>query len=228
MAGPSRQPHPIGRYATATGIEAEYEPGSRRRVLRNLPGIRSPRQMDQAEYTALVAAQQAYLGKITADTAFSVDLICRMHQDWLSSLYAWAGRFRTVELSKAGFQWPPAHLVAANMQTIERETLRHLTPCRPAPHDAVALALAQVQADLLFVHPFREGNGRLARWLCDLMAMQAGLPPVDYGFVERGATQRRDRYLLAVRAGYRRDYAPLGDFLREGIDRALTRARRRR
>ena len=30
------------------------------------------------------------------------------------------------------------------------------------------------------MHPFREGNGRLARLLALLMALQAGLPPLDF------------------------------------------------
>jgi hypothetical protein len=32
-----------------------------------------------------------------------------------------------------------------------------------------------VHAELLLIHPFREGNGRLARWLADLMALQPEL-----------------------------------------------------
>ena len=45
--------HP-SRYITAQGLEAQAEPGSRGRVLRNRLGLRSKRQMDQVEdYDAL-------------------------------------------------------------------------------------------------------------------------------------------------------------------------------
>lgn len=44
-----------GRYE-AQGIEAQHEPGSRGRVLRNRLGIRSARQMAQRESEALLAA----------------------------------------------------------------------------------------------------------------------------------------------------------------------------
>jgi len=37
-----------------------------------------------------------------------------------------------------------------------------------------ATALAEVHAELILIHPFREGNGRLARLLALLMALQAG------------------------------------------------------
>lgn len=152
---------------------------------------------------------------------FTSELIRQMHRDWLGSIYAWAGSYRTVELEKAGFRWPPARLVAQNMQYIEQETLRQCTPCRPGSTTAVADLMARVQAELLMVHPFREGNGRLARWVCDLMAVQAGLPMPEYGFRGRGGWHNRERYLAAVVYGYRKDYAALVRFLVEALGRAL-------
>jgi hypothetical protein len=40
------------RYTTPQGAEAEFEPGSQGRVLRNLCGIIRKREMDKAEYEA--------------------------------------------------------------------------------------------------------------------------------------------------------------------------------
>jgi len=34
-----------------------------------------------------------------------------MHYDWLGDIYEWAGRYRTVELAKDSFRWPPAYRV---------------------------------------------------------------------------------------------------------------------
>jgi cell filamentation protein len=110
------------------------------------------------------------------------------------------------------------------MMDFERETLARLTPCRAGSPESVADAVARVHADLLLIHPFRDGNGRLARWLADLMFAQAGLPFPDYGFVGRGSMGRRKEYLRAVTLGYLGDYAPLGAFFVEGLRR---RERRR-
>ena len=79
------------------------------------------------------------------------------------------------------------------MAAVERQTLVRCTPCRPSALETVANAMARVQAELLLVHPFREGNGRLARWVSDLMSMQAGLPAVDYAFTGRGSAERDRR-----------------------------------
>ena len=77
--------------------------------------------------------------------------------------------------------------------------------------------MAVVHAELLLVHPFRNGNGRLARWLADIMAVQAGYPPPDYGFSGRGSQKRRAEYLTAVKRGYLEDYAPLARFFEAAI-----------
>jgi len=67
-------------------------------------------------------------------------------------------------------------------------------------------ALAIVHVELLLIHPFREGNGRLSRLLAMLMALQAGLPPLDFGeFVG----DRKEEYFAAVRAGIDRNYQPM-------------------
>src|SRR5256885_11927859 len=88
-----------------------------------------------------------------------------------------AGEYRSVNIGKAGFQFAHAPLISGLMAELERGALRAHTPCREANDADVAQALAEVHAELILVHPFREGNGRLARLLALLMALQAGLPP---------------------------------------------------
>lgn len=210
------------RYITASGPEAEYEPGSRGRVLRNIKGIRSKREMDQSEIDALAEVQDAYLDVIGPDTAITSELVCRMHRDWLGKIYAWAGSYRTVDMSKGGFTWPPAMLVEQNMAIIERDVLLVRTPCRPGPLDRVASDMAEVHAELLLVHPFREGNGRLARWVADIMALQAGYPLPAYRFTGRGSDADKKRYLSAVKRGYQKDYVPLAAFFTDAIGRGRT------
>ena len=214
----------ISRYVEATGPEAETQPGSHGRVLRNLLGLASKRALDLAEAQALVQAQEKWYRQLTQQTRFSAKLICQMHRDWLEGIYSWAGQYRTVELAKAGFRWPPAERVAANMATFERTTLKQATPCLPQPLDELTVRLAAVHSELLLIHPFRDGNGRLARWLADIMAAQAGYPTPAYGFSGKGSTARREEYLEGLKKGYRADYRPSADFflkaiLRRGSDK---------
>ena len=53
-----------------------------------------------------------------------------------------------------------------------------------------------VHVELVLIHPFREGNGRLARLLAMLMGLQAGLPMLVFDEME-GVL--REKYFAAVR-----------------------------
>jgi cell filamentation protein len=82
-----------------------------------------------------------------------------------------------------------------SLNELERGSLRQFTPCRFADEQDQALAIATVHAELVLIHPFREGNGRCARLLAVLMGLQAGLPPLDFGGIRGRA---RQRYIAAV------------------------------
>ena len=208
------------KYDTSTGIEGEFEPGSKGAVLKNRKGITTKAAMDEQEILSLVEAQEHYLDRIDTETEFTAELICQMHHDWLGEIYPWAGQYRTVEMSKGGFAWPPAHRVSENMAQFEAKHLRQNTPFRCGNMEEATQRLATVHAELLLIHPFREGNGRIARWLSDLMCLQADLPQPDYGFTGNGAIHNRKRYLESVILGYECNYTALAAFFREALARA--------
>ena len=208
------------KYRTSPGIEAEFEPGSHGKVLRNKRGIRTIKAMDQAEYDALEEAQDRYLDLVTEETVFTTEFIRKMHRDWLGSIYAWAGTYRTVEMSKGGFTWPPASRIADNMDRFESTLLKPKTPFRKTSIEEAAKDLAIIHSELLLIHPFREGNGRLARWLANLMCLQAGLPMPDFSFDIPGNEAAHTRYLQAVIQGYEQNYESLADLFREALERS--------
>lgn len=179
------------------------------------------REMDKVEYAALLRAQEAALEELTLRTRFTARLLCRMHGDWLGGIYEWAGQYRTVDVSKDGFTWPPAARVEQNMEALGDGLLRSNTPCAAGRLPEIARRIAEVHAELLLIHPFREGNGRLARWLADLMALQAGLSYPVYGFVGRGSRGQGARYLAAVKQGYLMRYDDLTGFFIEALERGL-------
>ena len=211
----------MSRKYKATGPEAEFEPGSRGRVLRNLLGITRVRDMNEAESQALELAQEAALNLYGSDHRFIADDICALHRLWLGPIYPWAGEYRSVNVSKGGFQFAHAPLIAGLMADLERDALRRHTPCRATNDADVAQALAEVHAELILVHPFREGNGRLARLLALLMALQAGLPPLDFSPLSgRGKLA----YIAGIHLAMGRDYAPLTAMFARVIEQSRRRA----
>ena len=205
-------------YQQPVGKEAECEPGSHRRVLRNKLALKRKTEMDRAEYDALVKAQAQYYRKvITSSTRVTCKLLRRMHRDWLANIYEWAGEYRSVEMEKGGFVWPPSYIVPENMARFEDEMLAKHTPCKPRELAAVCLSVAMVHADFLYIHPFREGNGRMARWLADIMVTQAGYPLPAYRFAGTGSKRVREEYLQAVRRGYDQRYEDLARFFEDAV-----------
>ena len=73
-------------------------------------------------------------------------------------------------------------------------------------HDEIAKALAIVHTELVLIHPFREGNGRVARLLAILMSVQAGLPPLDFSNMIAAG---KKEYIKAIHAGIERNYVPM-------------------
>ncbi len=61
------------------------------------------------------------------------------------------------------------------MVEFEDGPLKRHTPCRSGSIEHLATALAEVHVELVLIHPFREGNGRVARIVSVLMGLQAGL-----------------------------------------------------
>ena len=206
------------RYDASELPEAQFQPGARRRVLRNLPGITLKREMDRAEAEAQVRAFEDFSSIYGADHLFNAADISKMHRLWLGAIYPWAGRDRQVQMSKGGFTFAAVRQIPALMAELEAGPLKRHTPCRFSDRGRVITALAEVHTELLLIHPFRDGNGRLARMLAVLMGLQAGLPPLDFGSITGKA---RQEYFAAVRAGLDRDYRPMERALEKVIERTL-------
>jgi cell filamentation protein len=193
------------RYAAA-GSESEFQPGSRGRVLRNFRGITRVREMEDAETQLLQAAQREAEKVYGPDHRFTPADIRRLHRMWLGEIYPWAGNYRTVNIGKGGFQFAHAPLIPRLMAILGKQVLRRHTPCGRTKEVAVARSLAEVHAELILIHPFRDGNGRLARLLALLMARQAGLNPLRLSAL---AGSGKRTYVQAIHAAMSRDYAPL-------------------
>jgi cell filamentation protein len=82
----------------------------------------------------------------------------------------------------------------------------------------VIRGLAVVHTEIVLIHPFREGNGRLARLLAVLMGLQAQLPTLDFGGL---AGKKRLEYFAAVREGMKKNYQPMIKIFGSVVKRTL-------
>lgn len=207
-----------GRYKISHLIEGKYQPGSRSLVLENRLGIQSQREMDRVETEALRQAEDVFFRTYGQMHRFDASDICRMHKIWLGKIYDWAGDYRQVKISKRDFPFAFPAQIPKLMKELEGGPLREFTPCRFKSEARIIRALARVHVELVLIHPFREGNGRLARVLATLMALQAGLPLLDFRSIKG---EKRERYFAAVRAGMKKDYSLMEEIFSEVLRTTL-------
>ena len=207
-----------GRYAIKGLDEAEFEPGSGGRVLKNLLGIKSKREMDKVEAREQLRAVDELVEMYGPNHRFTSKDVCKIHEVWLGPIYPWAGRYRQVNLSKGQFPFAGAMQIPILMENLENGPLREYTPCNYKDVEKVIRAIAVVHTELILIHPFRDGNGRVGRLLSFLMALQAKLPPLDFSGIKG---RKKQAYFAAVQAGMDRDYASMEKIFRWVIDRAL-------
>lgn len=162
------------RYDTSGNIEDLYQPGSNGRVLQNKLDISDPELIDALEQELLADAVYKAICELETDFRFTKEFIYELHRNWLGKLYEWAGRPRTVNISKKEVTYCPAGNIEKELDRFAKEVLSNYTPCSFSSRREIASAIAIVHGEFEIIHPFREGNGRIGRLIATLMANQAG------------------------------------------------------
>lgn len=202
----------MSRYSVF-GAEGEFEPGSNGQVLANKLGVIDADEMADIETVLLMRLYERVLADVAPDQTLTMAMIEEWHRVWLGRVYAWAGRRRAVNLFKDGFPFAPAGRLDGLIEEFEHSFLARWTPCEGMDLESLLQGLAEVHVELIVIHPFREGNGRIARLLADVMASQAGVGVLDYSAWHA----EKDGYIRSIHAGHDHDYAPMTALFRRAL-----------
>ncbi len=142
---------------------------------------------------------------------FDWDLISSIHQTALSHLYEFAGKLRQVNISKAGFLFPAAQHLDHSVQIYEQEFLKAI-PRSIRTESELIESTAPAHAELLFIHPFREGNGRTARLFSNLIALKYGFERFHFDVIKES---RMDEYIKAIQSAAEKNYEPMKKLFRD-------------
>jgi cell filamentation protein len=127
-------------------------------VLKNRANIRDQDELDAFEHEAMLQrAEEPYpAGRL------SVSHFKAIHRHLFQDVYAWAGRFRTVRISKGGSMFCYPEHIGAEMHRLfyQLKQDHYLTGLG---REEFARKGAHFLAEVNAIHPFREGNGRLPR-----------------------------------------------------------------
>src|SRR3989344_2859600 len=140
-------------------------------VLKNIPGIRSQDALNEFEAAMTTQRSDEPLPHGDLDTAH----YCAIHHHLFQDVYTWAGKFRTVRISKRGSAFCYPEHIAQQMQTLF-DDLKSQNYFQGLSADKFAASAAHFLATLNAIHPFREGNGRAQTSFLLLLADHAGYP----------------------------------------------------
>lgn len=134
---------------------------------------------------------------------------CRdLHKRMLGKTWAWAGTFRKSD-KNIGCDWAQVGVKLAQLFGNTRWWVENNT----FPPDEIA---ARFHRELVWIHPFPNGNGRHSRMMADALLRSMGQPPFTWGAGGHlvGANEVRAQYLAALRAADQGDYPLLLAFVR--------------
>ena len=126
-------------------------------------------------------------GLLASLPAGTFDTLCRIHAHLFSDIYGFAGKLRTVNMSKGNFRFAPLMYLGAALESIERMPQKTFDE------------IVEKYVEMNIAHPFREGNGRATRiWLDHILKTELGVV-VDWSLVNK------EDYLLAMERSPVRD-----------------------
>ena len=185
-----------------TDVDRYCYPGTK--VLRNRAGLRLQSELDKFE--AIMVKEQST--KPLPTGRLSVSHYRAIHRHLFGPVYVWAGRYRTVRMTKGTSQFCHPDFIEPNMKKLfvsleDENFFRDLLP------DDFARGAAHFLAELNAIHPFREGNGRTQNTFLILLSYDGG-HPLDLSRL--GLLEPR-RMLEAMIAGFNGEEQPLSSLI---------------
>ena len=106
--------------------------------------------------------------------------LCEIHKYLFDDIYDFAGKIRTVNLSKGNFRFAPLMYLETAIKNVDKMPQNTFNE------------IVEKYVEMNIVHPFREGNGRSMRiWLDMMLKKQIG-QVVDWSKIEK------EDYLMAM------------------------------
>lgn len=157
-----------------------------------------------------------FIGRLRADELLKSNYCSRTDGDWIDEWYSMhralfktvfksslIGRFRKIDVRFGDVGDDELHgiphwkKVPMEMRIFARQITDDLEYVNSSDLDHVCEYLAKVHYQFIRIHPFEDGNGRIARALTDQLGISLGLPPIIAGF-PRTNIEKKKQYHNAI------------------------------
>ena len=158
-------------------------------ALENKLGIKSSAELAREEerISKKKAVELFENGMLEKLEAGKFQTLCEIHKYLFDDIYDFAGKIRTVNLSKGNFRFAPLMYLETAIKNVDK-----------MPQNTFD-EIVEKYVEMNIVHPFREGNGRSMRiWLDMMLKKQIG-QVVDWSKIEK------EDYLMAMERSPNKD-----------------------
>ena len=151
-------------------------------IMKNKLGIKSEIELAKEEerISKLKAKQLFESGALNSLNAGTFESLVTVHKELFEEIYDFAGKLRTVNISKGNFRFAPV--------TYLEDAIKNIEKMPQSNFDEVI----EKYVEMNVAHPFREGNGRSMRIWLDVILKKELKTIVDWQSIER------ETYLLAM------------------------------
>lgn len=160
-------------------------------------------------------------------TQITPQLIRDIHKEGFGFIFpAWAGKFRTVDVTVGEYEPPHYSKIPELIQNLCDDLDERLTHLPSSEQEKQFLAelislLAWFQNRFVWIHPFQDYNGRVARLLTNLLLLNLGFPVFE---IQANTGKDREAYIAAMKAADQHDYAKLEYLITKALNESLEKA----
>lgn len=144
------------------------------KVLKNKLGVQSNAQLSELEPDSALFRLRD-LEKKPVEGIFDFKHLKEIHRRIFGDVYEWAGKLRTIDMSKDGSLFARHDMMDSFLDTTFKKMNKERMPWGKPGQPSVPEGIANYLADVNSAHPFREGNGRTQRVFFGELAKANGL-----------------------------------------------------
>lgn len=177
----------------------------------NLLGLTDSDAVNEIEAEGVLLAESMIYG-MDVSNSITPALILELHEIAFKSLYEWAGKWRTIQVSVGTLNLPPYYNVP-NLMYQFLDNLNFKISIAKNIQDYIE-CIAYSHYEFVKIHPFNNGNGRLGRIIMNLVAIKFGYQPLE---LYKREGDSRKVYINALRKADSGDFTLLHVLIREEL-----------
>ena len=187
-------------------------------------GILPRSEIVKLEAEGIKKAQQYIIKLSNRKTKITPEVILDIHKVGFGFIFpVWAGKFRTIEVRVGDYEPPHYSKISELVKNLCDDLAERLEHLSSPQNEEVFLSelislLAWFQHRFVWIHPFRDYNGRVARLLTNLLLLNLEFPILT---IRAETGKDRDKYVKAMKAADNYDLSKLEALIAEALQKSL-------